>query len=303
MFVGHGLLAFALTAAAAHARGWPRERALAVGAMAAAFALAPDVDMAYAPVGFVGADGLLSAASGFWSASTRVHRSVTHSLVVGLWVTLVVFAARHDHRLGAALACALALAGTLLTGPLAGAVLALFAASALLLAFVAARLDLSARTTAAAAALGVLSHPFGDVFTGEPPAFLYPFDVTLLHSRVVLHPDPTFHLLAAMGLELLTAWLAVAVYLHLDGRRLRDHVSGRATLGAGYAGAVAVLPAPTLETSYPFVFSVIGLGLLVSLAAVRDGPRRERPHHGVVTGLTAVTLAALAYAVAYAVAG
>ncbi len=95
MFVGHALFAFALVATVAAWRGWASSRALVVGAVAGAFAAVPDVDMAYALVGLVGAHGgPLALASSFWSAGSVVHRTVTHSVVVapvvavavGLWV-------------------------------------------------------------------------------------------------------------------------------------------------------------------------------------------------------------------------
>ena len=83
MFIGHGLVAFAIVAGLALLAGWDGERAFAVWLLAGAFGLAPDVDILYAPVGLIGASGLLEAEASFWAAGNAVHRGVTHSLLVG----------------------------------------------------------------------------------------------------------------------------------------------------------------------------------------------------------------------------
>lgn len=312
MFVGHGLVAFALAAAAAHLAGWSRERALLVGLVAGAFGLAPDVDMVYAPLGLLGANGPLDAAEGFWATGNQVHRAVTHSLVVGgvaaagvaAWATRA-----HSARALALLAFGgLTVVAGLVSGPVAAGVVLVFGAVALGLAALARRRGLRARTVGAAAALGLLSHPFGDLLTGEPPAFLYPFDTTLVAARPELFADSTLNLLAPLYLELATAWLALLVYLWVDGHGPREYLSDRASLGVGFAGAAFLVPAPTLEVSYHFVFLLLGVGAALaaplplvevrSLADLRDHPLRTA-----VTGLAAVTLAVVGYTLVYLATG
>jgi len=83
MFAGHALLAFALAAGAASLAGCDADRALAVGVLAGVFGLAPDVDILYAPVGLAGAASLPTAETAFWATGNIVHRTATHSLVVG----------------------------------------------------------------------------------------------------------------------------------------------------------------------------------------------------------------------------
>lgn len=306
MFVGHGLLAFAVAAGVAHALGWSRERALAVGLVAGAFGLAPDVDVLYAPAGLL----VSLSPEAFWAAGNAVHRAVTHSLVVGAVAAVAAwllagatspegYAERVDRaRLGAGglLLAGLVAVAAAVTGPLAALVTAAFAVAVALVALAAPKLGLGPRAAGAAALVGLLTHPFGDLFTGAPPTMLYPFDAVLVAERVVLHPDPTLHLLGAMGVELATAWLALLVYLRLDGYRLREHLAGRAGLGAGYAAVAPLLVPPTLGVSYHFVFSVLAVGLV---AAVASRDVRRRPLRVAVTGLAAVTLAALAYAAVY----
>ncbi|MFB6303642.1 MAG: metal-dependent hydrolase [Haloferacaceae archaeon] len=316
MFVGHGLLAFSLVAGAAALWGSDRRRALALGVVAAVFATIPDVDMAYALVGVAGAGdgGPLSLATAFWSTGNVVHRAVTHSLLVAP-VAAVATAAwvagsegrRGARALGAALLAALVVAAGAVSGLLGAVVMALFAGALLAVAAVLVGRGVGARATLATAFAGLVSHPFGDLFTGEPPALLYPLDATLVAERVVLAPDPTVHLLAAFGLELATAWLAVLVVARLYGVRVAP--APRATVGVGYAAALPLVPAPTLDLSYPFVFSVLGLGVLVlvpglarALAAPGETavPRAARAARAPLTGLAAVTLAWAAYGLAYA---
>jgi len=317
MFVGHAALAFALVGGVAIARGWRAERALALGVVAGAFAALPDVDMVYAIVGVAGAAGsdALAVAGAFWSTGNVVHRAVTHSLVLAPPVALLAALRATDTRIARVLSAAIALLLVSLVAVVGGALAALitllFVLGAAVVGTVAARhAELTAGQVLVAALVGLVSHPFGDLFTGEPPAMLYPLDAALVTERVALAADPTLHLLAAFGVELSTVWAAVAVVCIATGLRPRAAVSPRATLGAGYAASVLLIPAPTLDLSYPFVFSVLGVGLLGVLPRVRlvgdsRGPSVEPPDWlgAGLTGLSAITVAWLAYAVAYVVVG
>ena len=299
MFVGHGLVAFAVVASLA-ARRLPRERALLAGALAGAFATAPDVDMLFAVLGAAAAATPGGAVESFWAATDTLHRSVTHSLLVGATLAAVLGAWRaRRHRVvlagtlagGAGLVGAVWLAG----GPLTAAMLGVFVAVSLGIALVAERLGFGPWALAGLAAVGFLSHPFGDLLAGGPPALLYPLEWQLLTERVVLSPDPTVHLLGAFFVELAVIWLALVVFLRLRGQTVRAVVGPRAALGVGYAAAVLAVPAPTVDAAPPFVVSVLAVGL-VGVPVTR----RPRLLPAVATGLTAVTLAGLAYACVYA---
>jgi len=304
--VGHAALAFAFAAGAAASLGVSRERALLFGAVAGAFAVVPDVDMGYAAVGLA---SILSGGGAFpeafWETGNVVHRGMTHSLLVG-GISAVLFGlSAYGRRLGVAGAAGLAglVAVTFLRlGGLEAGVMALFVLAGVAVAVGARWVGVPPRAVLAAALVGVLSHPFGDIFTGTAPQLLYPLDVHLLPERVLLSTDPTMHLLKTFGLELLAVWLAVVVCLRLRERPLRTHVHRRAVLGAGYVSMVLALPPPTLSVSYHFVFSVLAVGLV----GVVDLPVPDLRNPGarwtvVATGLAAVTIAWVAYAIGYVV--
>jgi len=317
MFVGHAALAFAVVAGAAVARGWGTERALTVGLVAGAFATLPDVDMVYAVVGIAGTSAsgdALALAGAFWSTGNVVHRAVTHSLVLAPPVALLATLRVTDARLARALAIPVAVAVVVAAaagGPLAAVIsLAFVLGGAVLGTVVDQYTDLTAGQAFTAALVGLVTHPFGDLFTGEPPAMLYPLETAFVTDRVALAKEPTLHLLAAFGVELATIWAAVAVVCVATGLRPTAAVSPRASLGAGYAASVVVIPAPTLDFSYPFVFSVLAVGLLGVVPRLRfvggpRGPTVEPPDWfgAGLTGLSAITVAWLAYTVAYVLVG
>jgi membrane-bound metal-dependent hydrolase YbcI (DUF457 family) len=320
MFVGHGLAAFGLVAGGARVFGCSRGRALSLGASAGAFATIPDVDILYAPMGVLGANSALGATEQFWAAGNLIHRAVTHSLVVGsvaalafwLWSRAGEWLGEWDVSAERGVALLLlagltAVAGVV-SGPLGAFVMGAFALAGLAVTEGTMRYgDLAPKAVILTALVGLLSHPFGDLFTGEPPAMLYPFDVRLVTERIVLSTDPTLNLLGAFWLELATIWLAAVVYCWLTRRRLRRYIHGRAALGLAYAAAALAVPAPTLASSYQFVFSVLAVGVVGPAPLVRRHGAR-RPHRtadddgvlaALLTGLAASTLASVAYALVY----
>ncbi|MFC7071537.1 metal-dependent hydrolase [Halovenus rubra] len=307
--VGHTALAFALAAGVAAAVGLPRERALLFGAVAGAFAVVPDVDMGYAVVGLITilADGPTQFPEAFWETGNTVHRGITHSLLVGgLGAMLFGLSASHGRRrIAGVLGLASLVAVTLgVLGGLRAGVVSLFVLAGGAVVVGARVGGLDAGETAGAAFIGILSHPFGDIFTGTVPHLLYPLDIHLLPKRVMLSADPTVHLLGTFGLELITVWLAMTVYLGLRGERVWGRIHRRAVLGAGYVGTLLALPPPTLSVSYHFVFSVLAVGLVgvVDLPTPELDTARSKLSL-VTTGLAAVTIAWLAYSAGYLIVG
>jgi len=303
MFVGHALLAFALASRGARRLSVPRERALRYGVVAGLFAAIPDVDVVYAPVGLALRSAETLGPDVFWETANVIHRGPTHSLVLGaalaFGVALWAVDRAGTRALSVALAGSILAAATVASGTIGAVVVLVFVVSGYGVGAVAARWGLTPKPVLGAALVGLLSHPFGDLFTGSPPALLYPVDVVLVAERVALHPDPTGQLLAAFAVELGAIWLAVWTYAGLSDRPLSTLVRPRATLGAGYATAVLVLPAPTLDASAHFVVSVLAIAVVG--APARPFSRGVDHLRMVVTGLAAVTIAAVAYAVAYGV--
>lgn len=308
MFLGHGLLAFALVVLAADAAGWPRERALVAGGLAGAFAMAPDVDMLYAPVGLLEATGPADAATEFWATGNRIHRSVTHSLVVGVGAAAGAATwavGTRGARAGAAcLLAGLVAAALVVSGPLGAAVMTAFCLAVAAIAEWGVRRRVQSGVVGGTALVGLLTHPFGDVLTGQPPAFLYPFDVTLVAARPTVFADPTLNLLAPLFLELGTVALALAAWARLHDRRVRDGLAARAAAGAGVGAVALLLPPPTLEVSYHFVLGLVGAGTLLSAPLPRlevssAADLRRHPWQAAVTWLSAVTLGAVTYTGGY----
>jgi membrane-bound metal-dependent hydrolase YbcI (DUF457 family) len=298
MFLGHGLLAFAVVAFFGEWRNRDRTIVLSVALLAGLFATLPDVDVVYGLAGLADAVAITDPES-FWAAGNRTHRGLTHSVPVGVATALAAgLLVRRD---AGALAGVTVLAGVVATavtmsGLLAGLVAIPFAAGVLGLVGLARHLEISPPAVAGVALVGLVSHPFGDLFTGTPPEFLFPFDAVLVTDRVLLASDPTIHLLGAFGLELVAAWLALAAYFRLTDRRLLARVDRRAAIGASYGAAALVLPAPTLDVSYHFVFSVIGVG---AVGVTRPSFRLALTSRSVATALATVSVAGLSYAVVY----
>lgn len=170
---------------------------------------------------------------------------------------------------------------------------------------VARRAGLKPQTVFTAALIGLLTHPFGDLFTGTAPTLLYPFDIRLLPTRVTLSADPTIHLIGAFALELATIWFAILVYAKLRNLPVAERIHPQAAVGAVYAGVVLFVPPPTLDVSYYFVYSVLAVsavGLLTELPLPDLRSARTR-QAAFLTGLTAMTVALLSYGVAYVVVG
>ncbi|MDZ7702167.1 MAG: metal-dependent hydrolase [Halobacteriales archaeon] len=304
MFVGHAFVAFALAASVADRAGRSRYRALQFGVVAGAFALVPDVDILYAVAGVLRADpsGVWAATAAFWDSSQAVHRAMTHSLVLAVPAAIGfgLAAASRRVRLAAALPLlGLVALGWLADGALAAAMLLLFVGAGVVVARGAARWGAAPTTVLAAAAVGLLSHPFGDLFTGTPPPLFFPLGPEMFGERVTLLADPTLNLLAVFGLELAAVWVGLLVAARLVGWSVRDAIDRRAAAGALYGAAAFVLPPPTLETSYHFVFTVLAMGSLGAVSLAARVNRRRFARAG-VTALTAVTLAGAAYALVYA---
>lgn len=304
MFIGHGLLAFALVALVADRYGMAAQRALAVGVVAGLFATLPDIDLLYGPVGLLGGvSGVGGAVQSFFETGNVVHRGPTHSILVGAAAAGgFALAARRSwfaRGLAGVVLVTLVLLTLVVSGGLDATIVTAFVLGGLGIVAYARRLDVAPQLVYLTALAGLLTHPFGDLLTGTPPDFLYPLDVVALSERVSLHGDGTIHLLASFAIELAVIWFAVLVVYELTDRSFVALLDRRAVLGVAYGAAVFVFPAPTVDAASSFVVSVLSLGLLGAVPTSRsDRPAADRV---LATGLTTVTLAATAFTVIYLV--
>ncbi|WP_439026600.1 metal-dependent hydrolase [Haloarchaeobius sp. DT45] len=318
MYIGHGLLGFALGGILGLRLGTSRSRALTMALLAGAFGMVPDVDLAYTVYVVVkaGPQNVFPTTEYVWAeaGSWAVHRKLTHSLVVGCLgvavVSCIAAGARDDVHpaiafggLGAALT---ALFGIVLSShELIGLLtLSLYVLASVGLTLWAVRRELPTPLVGAAAAIGLLTHPFGDVFMGTPPAFLYPLATVGPAEKIALAPDPTVNLVTLFALEVVLAWAAIWTAMELTSRRLRSYVTARSVLGAGFAASALVIPPPTLDLAYHFALGTIGLGVAVGVMpslVVTGGYDRETVLQGLGTSLATVTFAITGYLVAYVV--
>lgn len=343
MFVGHEFLAFAIAGWVALRLGGDDRAARHAGFVAAVAALLPDLDIGYAVATYAVAvaGGTPLGWEPFWGVANATHRVVTHTLPTGGVATLafgaVVAVVRRQRRAGARSrsrserATTVALGGLatvaaamLLSGfraavsPAAAVVaagfLACVAATGWLLA---TRTGLSTPGMTAAAGIGFLSHPFGDVFLAAPPPLFSPFGPPVWTGRVALSADPTLDLLGVLFAELATVWAGLAVFSRVagdrigQGGRVRDAIDRRAGVGLAYAPSAVVLPRPTIADAHILGATVVPFAAIVGVWAGVASSRRDTAEHnahgstsiyvGVVGGVTALTLAAVAYTAVYTV--
>lgn len=184
-------------------------------------------------------------------------------------ISTLAFAAyfKFENKFFAALISAsAAFAGYTLGNFFSSAVLTVFALAGLLVTTKAMEFP-DFRQFIAVAALGMLSHPFGDVFTGTPPKFFYPLDITLFPERVLIFQNPVFNLLSIFTLEFSLVIAGFVTYANLNQLEFYDKIHPFSFVGIFYAPAALLIPPPTLDVAYQFVFSILGFGLIVALSA------------------------------------
>lgn len=319
MYLGHALLAFTLVAFVAHGVGLKRTRAIGIGVLAGAFAFVPDIDTVYTAYVVIqaGPEQLFPTPKYVWTdESWVVHRALTHSLLVGATATGAVWLSAASARrlkyatwtrLGFGIASSGILGGLIWLGfSLDGwpgvATITLYLVFAGVLTGVALRYPFDPNHIAGAAAVGLLTHPFGDVFMGRPPIFIYPVGREPIFETVTLAPDATINLVGLVLLEVFLAWCAVWVLSRIQGWPIRTRIDPLALVGLGFALAVPVIRPPTLEVAYHFMFATIATGVVVGVGArfTRRGSQQSLGDF-LITALAAVTLATLAYLGVYLV--
>lgn len=317
MYLGHSFLAFAIVGIAGRLLDLEPRRTLLLAALAGAFGFLPDVDMWRTVLVFLreGPRGVFPTEEHVFVHSWVVHRTLTHSVVVGAGVVLAtgLFAVVRDRTVapdrGVAVGLfALATLGLLASsfragGAVALATMGLFLGTSVAVASAGFDRGASPGDVTSAAAVGVLSHPLGDLWMGRPAAFLYPISSVPPIGIVRFSRDPVLHFLAAIAVEVGLLWTCILVVAAVAGRRLRPALSPLAAAGLLYAAVLGSVPPPTFAEAYQFAIGLFAASLLVAIAVLWIDRRAERPRPVARASLSAVaafTLALLSYAVAYA---
>lgn len=271
MIAGHFFLAFSLAAFLSYYVGYEAEAALEIGLFAALFALLPDIDIIYAfkEVAVLLASDTSIFVESFWNASGKVHRGFSHSLVTGL-VSSAAFTFYHRNRsryVAAMIGMAALAAGAFLGGFLVASLAVLYAAAGVLLSEAAVeRVD--ERGFTGAVLVGLISHPFGDLFTGTPPGLLYPLTLELIESRLILVQDPVFNLLSIFLVELSCLVLALGVFSYVRGVDLSPEISPLSFMTVTFGASYFLIPEPSLSSSYQFVYGLTSLSLFAAVISV-----------------------------------
>lgn len=269
MIVGHAALGFLLVASLAVLVD--HDRPVALGLVAAAAAMAPDVDIVAGLLGLAGATLTLGGVSDSFAAGADLaHRGITHTLVAALLAGAVAYAAsgRGDRRrrLASALACIFVLLWLQPTAVVA-LVLVTFVAVCLGITHVATRhAPLTAGELGATVFLGVLTHPFGDVVAGDPPMVFYPLSAApLLDAFTPLTATNLDHTVLLLSLELALVWASILLAAVLTDRSVRPVVGLAGGTGAVVAATAVQISSLAYYELAGFVGGVIGVVALASL--------------------------------------
>lgn len=320
MYVGHEFLALAAGIALARMAGAEDARALSVGLLAGASAALPDLDVlvALVSVGGLSPGQGFGAWDQFWAASDGIHRGVTHTLAAGASAGVVLAASAVGQRaalagrrlsllgaVGSGLAAVLAV--LLLFGPAVPVTgwlgFGLLAAGAIVLGgYAGSRTVLGGPAILGAALLGLLSHPFGDVFMASPPRAFFPLGIQIPAEAVRLAADPTWNLVGITLVELATVWIGLVAVTGVTAVRLPELIDRRAALGLLFPLVMLALPRPTMADAHWLGFPLAPFAL-VGIAAFRDADHEigVRVLRGVGTGAATLTIAILAYGLLFAI--
>lgn len=280
MIVGHFFLAFSAVSLIAYYVGRQSEEALILGLAAGLFALIPDIDILYAFTEIAElASGFYGFTDSFWDASQQTHRGFTHSLLTGLLAVSMFsihYLTKRKYLAGIFLSIMTGLS-YFLEGSVNAAVVFVF----MLAGFIITerfKQEISFKDFVTVSAFGIMSHPFGDIFTGTPPDFLYPLSLTFIEERIILFPEPSLNFLAVFGLELLFIWLGILSYVVIHEKNLREELSLVSATGFLFGVTSFLITSPSLSSSYGFVSSIIGFSGIVTAAIWVFSKTRDRKY-------------------------
>ncbi|MDZ7849759.1 MAG: metal-dependent hydrolase [Halodesulfurarchaeum sp.] len=322
MFVGHAFLALALGLFLGQIAGLRSSRLLALGLVAAGASIVPDLDLVVTVGSIAGVfgDSLVGSWEGYWGASNPLHRDVSHTLIGGFGAAIVVGGAAigtrsfFNQRVGPLFgAVGIGVVGLFLPLLVLGSAVetvgwvgysVVLLGAVLLGALAATKTTLGPGPVFAGAALGLLLHPFTDVFLGTPPRMFYPLEPGLFAESVVFTADSTLNLLGIALAELAAIWVGVIALSRVHGRRIGEVVDRWAAIGLVYPLVMLFVPQPTMADAHWLGFTLVPFGI-VGLAPLLESGRTDPDWllRSVATGLATLTVAAVAYGVSLAIRG
>lgn len=320
MFLGHAFAAFALAVVLARLAGQDDATAFSLGLVASASAFLPDLDLVVGAISYLSLLGGQVGASweGLWGTSNAIHRGLSHTLLGGAGIAAIVTGVatscrkRRASRTGASLgALAVVIVATVGLGAIswkaggmrdAISIGVVLAGAVALGGAVATRTQLRGPFLLAGALVGLLFHPFTDVFMATPPRIFYPFDAAFLTESVRLAADPTINLVTVALVELGAIWAGVLAFASVQRLQVRRLISSWAGLGLLYPIVMVAVPRPTMADAHLLGFTLVPFGLVGVLGVVGRDPRRSATaFRAAGTALATVTIATVAYLLAYGV--
>lgn len=276
MIIGHGPLAFALVAALLLVTtNFSNKKILYLATIAGIASILPDIDVLFPLISLLSVDTLSITAltDQFWTVSGERHRLATHSLIVFGTAIILAFTQLYFKPTYQKYTIAISTI-TIFLVPLTLPVQLLLTITILTVYTLHNYQPQTTQTheTALAFAFGAFIHPFGDMFTGTPPAFLYPFTDIINLSRWTL-ADPTLHFTLIFTLEIGSLIAALYLIAHLTeidiltytDVRPKPHHTLISTLALIIVlFAIGTNTTPTVDSATPFVLPLVGT---LSLAA------------------------------------
>jgi len=287
MFIGHFALSFLLIYFLLDVcTNVETKQVIRLSLISGIYGLVADLDIIFAFVEtllFVSETGNITIEA-FWNISRKFHRKSTHSLVVGLLSIIGIViqfiyiddVAKPYENITIDYGISILFGGLIgmLTGNFARGVLVsgLFVFCILSVTRVILYKTLFNKNIVLVSAfVGILSHPFGDVFTGTPPNFFYPlYDIHF--ERIVLFTNETLNISALFLIENLLFVLFMLIYA--DSKDIKINITYITFSAAIASGGVLsyFITSPSIDEPYKFVSGILLLtsGYIIITSYKRD---------------------------------
>lgn len=287
MFIGHFALSFLLIYFLLNVyTDVETKQVIRLSLISGIYGLVADLDIIFAFVEtllFVSETGNITIEA-FWNISRNFHRKSTHSLVVGVLsiIGIVIQFIYIDDVAKPYENSTFDYGISILFGGLIGMLTGNFARGVLvsgLFVFcilsvtrvILYKTSFNKNIVLVSAFVGILSHPFGDVFTGTPPNFFYPlYDINL--ERIVLFTNETLNISALFLIESLLFVLFMLIYA--DSKDINNNITYITFFAAIASGGVLsyFITSPSIDEPYTFVSGILLLtiGYIIITSYKRD---------------------------------